>query len=139
MNLYETIGTYNPTYLLSSPSGADLIAVPMEPGNGTVKRGTVIYRKSTGFWAPAAAENAVAANQLAVLDETVDTTGQVGTEKTVAENACAYRAGHFIQGKVTLANDAAVTAAAEAALRTQGIAFDQMVGGETFDNSTPNG
>lgn len=138
MNLYETIGTSNPSYLLASPTGADVITVPMEPGNGTVKRGTIVYCKSTGFWAAAAAENAVAANQLAVLDETVDTTGQVGTEKTVAENARVYRAGHFVQGKVTLKNDAAITAAVEVTLRTQGIVFDQMVPGTSFDNSTAN-
>lgn len=39
MNLYETIGKSNPTYLLADPEGADAIGIPCEPGNGTVARG----------------------------------------------------------------------------------------------------
>ena len=132
--LYSTVGTSNPTYLLADPRGADKIAVSMEPGNGTVERGTVIYRKDTGFWAPAAAAQAVITNQLAVLDETVDTTGVAISGGTVAEDARAFRAGHFIAGKVTLASDAAITAAVEVVLREQGIVFDQMVSTGTFNN-----
>ena len=135
MSLYETIGTNNPSYLLADPQGVDVIAIPCEPGNGIVKRGTIMYRKETGLWAPAAAENAIAANQLAVLDETVNTAGVAATGATIAEDARAYRAGRFIRGKVTLANDAAVTASAEVVLRTQGILFDQMVGNGTFKNT----
>jgi len=132
MSLYEKIGSSSPTYLLSDPQGADVIAIPCKPGNGTVKRGTVMYREESGLWSPAAAENAVAANQLAVLDETVDTTAST----TIAEDARAFRAGHFIKGKVTLAEDAAVTTAVEVVLRGQGIVFDQMVGTDTFNNVT---
>lgn len=138
MNLYETIGTNNPTYLLASHVGTDIIAVAMEPGNGTVNRGTLIYRKETGFWAPAEAANVTAAYDLAVLDETVDTTGEVGEGKTVAENARAYRGGHFVSGKVTLKDGSAVTAAHKTVLRTQNIVFDQMAPGDDFNNSTAN-
>lgn len=135
MSLYEIIGSNNPTYLLADPKDSDVISVPCEPGNGIVKRGTILYRKDTGLWAPAAAANAVATNQLAVLDETVDTTGVATASATIAEDARAYRAGHFIRGRVTLASDAAVTAAAEVVLRAQGIVFDQMVGTGTFNNT----
>lgn len=136
MSLYEIIGRNNPAYLLADPIGADVIAIPCEPGNGIVKRGTIVYRKDTGLWAPAAADNAIAANQLAVLDETVDTTGAQSAGATIAEDARAYRAGHFVKGKVMLKNDDAVTAAVEVVLRTQGIVFDQMAGTGTFDNTT---
>ena len=135
MSLYEKIGTNNPSYLLADPQGADVIAIPCEPGNGIVKRGTIMYRKETGLWAPAAAENAISANQMAVLDETVNTAGVAATGATIAEDARAYRAGRFIRGKVTLASDASVTASVEVVLRTQGIVFNQMVGSGTFDNT----
>lgn len=39
MSMYEVIGTNNPEYLLADPQGADIIAIPCEPGNGVVKRG----------------------------------------------------------------------------------------------------
>ncbi|MFR3406196.1 MAG: hypothetical protein ACLTV6_06435 [Christensenellales bacterium] len=45
MNLYETIGKSNPTYLLADPEGADAIGIPCEPGNGTAARGTVMTRR----------------------------------------------------------------------------------------------
>lgn len=136
MSLYDTIGEKTYAELLADGRNAETIAINMEPGNGTVKRGTVVYRKETGFWAAAAVENAVDTNQLAVLDETVDTTGiQVGGSTTSAV-ARAFRSGNFVSGKVTLAGDAAVTAAAAVVLRKQGIVFDQMVGGAAFDNKT---
>lgn len=139
MSMYEIVGKNNPTYLLADPQGADVIAIPCEPGNGTVKRGTVMFRKATGLWAPAATENAVITNQLAVLDETVDTTGVDGGTATIAEDAKAYRSGRFIRGKVTLANDAEVTAAAEVVLRAQGIVLNQMAGTGTFNNTVAKG
>lgn len=134
--LFEQIGQNDPSYLLAGAVGMDVIGVPMKPGSGIVKRGTIVYRDgSTGLWAPAAAANAVITNQLAVLDETVDATGVVDGSKTIAADARAYRAGHFVRGRVTLASDAAVTAAVETVLRAQGIVFDQMVSTGTFDNS----
>lgn len=135
MSLYETIGTSNPSYLLADPQNADVIGIPMEPGNGTVARGTVVYRKSTGLWAPAAAAQAVITNQLAILDETVDTTGVATEDFTISEDARAFRAGHFVAGKVKLAADAALTDAVIVVLRNQGIVFDQMVSNAAFDNT----
>lgn len=134
--LFEEIGKNDPSYLLAGAVGMDVIGIPMKPGSGIVKRGTIVYRDgSTGLWAPAAAANAVITNQLAVLDETVDTTGVVDGSKTIAADARAYRAGHFVRGRVTLASDAAVTAAVETVLRAQSIVFDQMVSTGIFDNS----
>lgn len=130
MNLYGTVGTSNPTYLLADPQGADVIAIPCEPGNGIVARGTVMYRKATGLWAPAAAANVVNTNQLAVLDETVDTAANA----TIAEDARAFRGGRFISGKVTLAAGAALTDAHKATLRTMGIVFNVMESTDTFNN-----
>lgn len=132
MSLFETIGTSNPEYLMSDPQGADMIAIPCEPGNGTVKRGTVMYRKATGMYAPAAAANVISTNSLVVLDESVDTSA----DATVAEDARAYRAGRLIAGKVTLAADAAVTPDLALILRQQGIVLDQMEGTAEFNNST---
>lgn len=137
MELFKEIGRNDPSYLIASPVGMDIISVSMKPGNGTVKRGTVIYRDAaTGMWAPAAAAQVVATNQLAVIDETVDATGVHSGSTTIAESARAYRAGHFVTGKVTLKNDATLTAAAEVALRAQGIVFNRMVDTATFDNTT---
>ena len=73
MNLYETIGKSNPTYLLADPEGADAIGIPCEPGNGTVARGTVMTRKETGMYAPAESADVTETATLCVLDETVDT------------------------------------------------------------------
>lgn len=130
MSMYEVIGVNNPEYLLADPQGADEIAIPCEPGNGTVKRGTVMYRKDTGMYAPAESANIVSTNQLVVLDETVDT--DANTE--IAEDAKAFRAGRLIYGKVFLKNDAALTAAHVVALRLQGIYFDQMDTADEFNN-----
>ena len=49
MSLFEVIGRSIPGYLLADPQGAELIAIPCEPGNGVIKRGTVVYRKSNGM------------------------------------------------------------------------------------------
>ena len=120
--MYQVIGTSNFDPLLFDPQGADVIAIPMEPGNGTVERGTVVYKKANGMYAAAAAAQAVSTNYLAVLDETVDT----NEDMAVAKDAKAYRAGRFIDGKVKLASGAALTAAIKLVLRQQGIVFGQM-------------
>lgn len=130
MSMYEVIGKNNPEYLLADPECADLISIPCEPGNGTIKRGTVVYRKESGMYAPAAEANVVATNMLAVLDETVDT----DANSTIAEDARAYRGGRLIYGRVFLTGDAALTAANIAVLRGEGIVFDQMDTAAAFDN-----
>lgn len=132
MSMYEVIGTNNPEHLLADPNGADLIAIPCKPGNGTIDRGTVMYRGADGMWLPATEAEAVDTNALVVLDESVDTDANA----TIAEDARAYRAGRLIAGRVTLKDGAALTTAVQLALRKQGIVFDQMVSAETFNNET---
>ena len=133
--LYGVIGTSTPEQLLADPQGADVIGIPCEPGNGTVKRGTVMYRKSTGLYAPAASGNITTSNMLVVLNEDVNT-GDVVAAGAVAEDAAAYRAGCFIDGKVKLASNATLSDADKVVLRLQNIVFDKAESVSTFDNST---
>ena len=130
MSLYSTIGESKPTYLLCDPQGADVIAIPCEPGNGTVARGTVMFRKETGMYAPAASADVAETNMLCVLDETVDT----DADEHIAEDARAYRAARLISGRVTLKAGAALEAAHLVVLRKQGLVFDQMESTTAFNN-----
>ena len=131
MALFEKIGEFAPDYLLASHECADVIAIPVEPSNGVIARGTVMYRKSTGKYAPAAAANCTAENPLVILNVEVDTTA----DTTACEDCGAYRAGHFVAGRVKLAAGAAVTPAIAQVLRLQGIVFDQAVElAPEFDN-----
>ena len=84
-SIYGKIGESKPDYLLSDPKDGDKIAVPMYPGNGVVKRGTLLFRESNGMYSPAAAADAVDNNSLVVLDDTVET----DVRETLAENAAA--------------------------------------------------
>ena len=129
-SIYGKIGESKPDYLLSDPKDGDKIAVPMYPGNGVVKRGTLLFRESNGMYSPAAAADAVDNNSLVVLDETVDT----DVSETIAENAAAYRAGHFVDGSVTLKNDGELTDAIKLTLRKQGIVFDVDENAAVFNN-----
>lgn len=135
-NLYNTIGSWNPSYLLADPKGCDRTAVPVAPGNGLIERGTVLYRTETGMYAPAAAANCTTTNMLVVLDEDVDTSA----DATIAEDASVLRAAHLIKSKVKLASGAELTAAAAVALRNQGFflePFDDFGATEqVFDNKT---
>lgn len=134
--LYEVIGTRNYDQLLADPQGADVIAIPCKPGNGTVKRGTVMYREASGLYSPAASAQIVSTNQLVVLNEDVDTgSAPASGETAVAKDAAAYRAGRFVSGRVKLAADAALTDAHKVILRLQNIVFDQMESTTTFDNT----
>lgn len=121
--LYGVLGSYTPSYLLASPDGAERIAISVEPDHGTLKQGTLLYRKADSvMYAPAAAANVIASNYLVVLGQDVDTTAS----ETVAAAAMAYTKGNFITGRVKLAADAAVTDAMEPVLRAQGIVFTPM-------------
>ena len=134
-DLYSVVGTSANKQLLADPQGADVVAVPVEPGNGNIKRGTILYRKATGLWAPAASGNILTTNMLVVLNEDIASGDSVGVG-AVAEDAAAYRAGRFISGKVTLASDGTVTDAHKVVLRKQGIVFDQMESTDTFNNGS---
>lgn len=125
MDLYGTIGNKTYSQLLADPQGADVISVPVKPGNGALTRGTLLYRESTGLYSPAAAAQAIDTNMLVVLNENINTGEAPGSgEKAVAMDVPAYRAGKFVNGAVTLAAGAALTAAIKVTLRKQGIVFD---------------
>ena len=135
-SLYEVIGTSAYANLLADPKGADVISIPCEPGNGEVAIGTVMYRKASGLYAPAAAAQIVATNQLVVLkDATATGSAPAAGATAVAEDAAAYRAGCFIDGAVKLAAGAALTDAHKAVLRGQGIVFDKKEDVAVFDNT----
>ena len=128
-NLYSVIGTSTPEHLLSDPLNGHPIAVPLEPGNGKIVRGMLLYRKTSGLWAPAGTSQISTSYALAVLNEEIDTGASVGAD-SVAENAAAYQTGRFIDGKVKYDNSGtptAVTAAHKVVLGLQGIFFDQSV------------
>lgn len=134
--MYSTIGSRAYSNLLADPQGADLISIPCEPGNGDVAAGTVMYRKSSGLYAPAATAQITASNQLVVLKEDVATGAAPGSGETAtAEDAAAYRAGCFVDGAVKLAAGAAVTAAHKVILRGQNIVFDAKETTGTFNNT----
>lgn len=134
--MYSTIGSRAYSNLLADPQGADLISIPCEPGNGDVDAGTVMYRKSSGLYAPAATAQVTAANQLVVLKEDVATGEAPGAGETAtAEDAAAYRAGCFVDGAVKLAEGATLTAAHKVVLRGQNIVFDVKETTGTFDNT----
>lgn len=130
-NLYETIGTSTPDQILAKVE-ADPIAVNLLPGQGVIKRGTLLYKDSDGFYEAAASANITTSSEIVVLNETVDTGSE---DEGVAEVAAAYREGTFIDGRVTLASDGAVTAAHKVVLRLMGIKFNQSVEhAATFNN-----
>ena len=134
--LYDVIGTSEYANLLADPQGADIIGIPCEPGNGDVPVGTVMYRKASGLWAPAASAQIVNTNQFAVLKEAVATgSAPASGETAVAENAAAYRAGCFIDGVVKLTAGAALTDAHKVVLRQQNIVFDKKESTSTFTNT----
>lgn len=133
--LYSKIGEKAYSKLLADPQGADVFAITCEPGNGTIPRGTLVYRKSSGLWAPAASANVTTNNMLAVLNETVDT-GDAVAPGAVAEDAAAYRAGRFVDGCVKLASNGSLSAAHKVVLRLQNIVFSPDDAAAGFDNGS---
>lgn len=135
-SLYGTIGEKTYDQLLADPQGAEVISIPCKPGNGVVRRGTIMFREDSGLYSPAATAQVVDTKMLVVLNETVDTGKAPGSGETAtAEDAAAYRKGRFVSGRVTLAADAAVTDAHKVVLRKQGIVFDVKESTTTFNNT----
>lgn len=134
-SLFRKIGESNPTVLIARPDGLDPVSLPLYPTPGTYAAGTLLYRMSTGFYAPAGASDAVTSNMLAVLGEEV----VVEQGETVAPAVMAYRAGCFVDGAVKYDNSGtatAVTAAMKVVLREQNIVFLPIAGGAEFDNGS---
>ena len=133
-NLFSTIGTKDPSYLLASNYDTDAIAVSMEPGNGVVPAGAVLYKKSGVLYAPAGTSNIATTNNLVVLRDDVDTDTSAG----IAVAAAAYRKGKFIAGKVLYDNSGtyeAITAAHAIVLRMQNIDLSPM---DDLSSDTPD-
>lgn len=128
--LYDKVGEVTYTNLLADPQGADVIAVPVEPGDA-IPAGTVLYRKATGLYAPAASAQITATNALVVCKDEIE-----ANATNIAEDAVAYRAGCFVDGAVKLAAGAALTDAHKAVLRGQNIVFDKKESTGTFKNNT---
>lgn len=133
-DLYNVIGREPDLKLLADPMGADLIAVPLTPGSGAIKRGTVLYRTSAGLFSPAASGQISTSYSLVVLNEDVDTGDSVDAD-SVPVNAAAYRAGCFIDGAVKLTSNGTVTEAHKVVLRLQNIVFAKDTGAQPVDNS----
>jgi len=134
-SLYNVIGTSTYANLLADPQGADVIGIPCEPGNGAIPAGTVMYRKDSGLYAPAANGQISTSYMLVVLKEDVDT-GDAVAAGAVAEDAAAYRAGCFVDGAVVLKSNGTLSAANKVVLRLMGIVFDKKESTGTFDNGT---
>lgn len=136
-SLFRTIGTSEPTVLIARPDGLDPVSVPLYPTEGTYKPGTLLYRNANGFYAPAAAAQAIDANMLVVLGEEIT----VAADETVAPAVQAYRAGCFVDGAVKLAEDAALTPAIKVTLRKQNITFLPMADptADDFNNEVTGG
>ena len=132
--LYKNLGqSANETL---EAGGGKQIAVSLEPGHGTVKHGTVLYRKSSGLYAPAAAGNITENDNLVVLVTDTDT----DTSLTVAEAAAAYISGELLAKDVVLSDgETNLTAAQALILRKQGIVlypFDDLKAADVvYDNT----
>lgn len=121
-NLYGVLGQ-NGTQELLAGGGDHPVGISMEPGNGTVPAGALIYRKSGGLFAPAQAAQLDGSKELLVLRDEIDTTANAG----VAAAAAAYEGGVFLAGKVLLYDGsseyAPVSGTYALVLRQQGITF----------------
>lgn len=132
--LYKNLGqSANETL---EAGGGKQIAVSLEPGHGTVKHGTVLYRKSSGLYAPAAAGNITENDNLVVLVTDTDT----DTSLTVAEAAAAYISGELLAKDVVLSDgETNLTAAQALILRKQGIVlypFDDLKAADVVADNT---
>ena len=135
VNLYANMGT-SPIDYLEAGSGK-AIAISMEPGHGIVKRGTVLYRKTSSvLYAPAAAGNIDTSNSLVVLREDVNT----DESATVAAAASAYISGELLAKAVVLSDGTTNLNAAQAhVLRKQGIVlmpFDDLTAADEVADNT---
>lgn len=124
-NLFGTVGTHDPSYLLASNYDTDAISISVEPGNGIIPAGAVMYRKSGVLYAPAASANIIDDNNLVVLRDDIDST----TSETVAVAAAAYRKAKFISGMVKVKNGLnyeAISASHAIVLRRQNLELSPM-------------
>lgn len=121
-NLFGTIGQSDVKDLLAT-GNCRPVAVSLEPGSGVIPFGTLIYRKSSGLYAVAAAAQISASYNLLVLKDNAD----VSTNAGIGIAAAAYESGCFKAGTVKKADGnggyEAVSAAEAIVLREFGITF----------------
>ena len=121
-NLFNTLGESEVKDLLATGKSS-AVAISVEPGNGTIPYGTVLYRKSGVLYAPAAAGQMDGSKELVILKDNVDTTTNAG----IAVAAAAYEEGVFKAGTVKISDGnggyTAVNAAQALVLRQQNITF----------------
>lgn len=130
VNLYQNLGKSTDSPLETAGVGFDTASVSLEPGHGTVKRGTVLYRKSAALYAPATADNILTTNQLVVLREDVDTEESA----TVAALGDVIVAGGLLAEYVTLSDGTNLNAAQALILRKQGIVLKPY---DALDGTAP--
>lgn len=122
-NLFGTLGQSEVKDLLATSQNTRAVAVSLEPGSAVIPYGTLIYRKSSGLYAPAAAAQIDGSYNLLVLKDDADVTENAG----IAIAAAAYESGCFKAGTVKKADGnggyEAVSAAEAIVLRTFGITF----------------
>lgn len=128
--MYKVIGNSEPTEILAGMENCQSAAIPCAPGAGILTIGTVMYRGENGMYSAAGAAEAVSANYLVVLKETVDT-GVTGTGVV----AGAYLCGELLKKAVHLKDGAELTAANILALRNQGIVLKVDAGAAEFENT----
>lgn len=121
-NLFGTLGQSDVKDLLAT-GDSKAVAISLEPGSGTIPAGTLIYKKTNGFYAPAAAAQISTSYNLLVLKDDTD----ISTSAGIGIAAAAYESGCFKAGKV-LKDDGnsgyeAVSAAEAIVLREFGITF----------------
>lgn len=123
-NLFGTEGTKTMDMFLANPVGAVIKGVAIKPGNGELTKGVVLVRDaSTGLYEPATAATLIAGSICCVLAEDVNT-GTGVTGPTYQKSA--YFRGHFLRGKVKLANGP-LPAAALGVLNGMGIMLEDYV------------
>ena len=134
--LFDTIGQSEVKDLLATGECSP-VAVSLEPDNGVIPYGAVIYRKSGVLYAPAAAAQMDGSYELLILADDADTT----TNDAIAIAVKAYEKGVFKAGTLKIKNGAAyegITAAQGLILRTQGITIRPFDDWSTSDVEADN-
>lgn len=135
-NLFGTIEKKENKYLLATGEARG-VAISLEPGNGVIPFGAILYCKSGVLYAPAQSAQMDGSKELLILADTVDTTTNAG----IAVAAKAYEEGVFLAGAVKLYDGSDygdITAAQALILRQQNITFRPFDNWETDDVTADN-
>ncbi len=117
-NLYER-QTYTERFDLLLPNYASVVvALPIAPGQNTLKRGAVLYQDSTSLYKEATASEVVDGKALAILNEDCQTGAET---QGVAPVAACILGGAVLRKHIAIKSAETVTAEKELVLRKQGI------------------